>query len=84
MLSQIISIFGLDKAGKSVITHYFLTGEIQQDLRPTTAINYSHLMLVDLAVRFADFPGQVTFFSKESLDTLKQKIYAIVKVAFRI
>jgi small GTP-binding protein len=71
MLSQIISTFGLDRAGKTVILNYFTTGVIMTNLRPTLAINYSHLMLVDLAVRFADLPGQKSL-RKIWLSNLKQ------------
>lgn len=58
MVPQVISSFGLDRAGKTVILNYFTTGVVIMDFRPTLAINFSNLMLVDLALRFADLPGQ--------------------------
>jgi ADP-ribosylation factor-like protein 8 len=58
MEQNTIFTFGLDRAGKTVMLNYFVTGAVIKTFRPTLAINYSKLMMADLTMRFADAPGQ--------------------------
>ena len=57
---NLIFTFGLDRAGKTVVSNYFATGVILKDFRPTLALNFSKLILVDIALRYCDAPGQKT------------------------
>jgi small GTP-binding protein len=53
-----ISFVGLDRAGKTVLSNYFVTGEINPNFTPTLSINYSLLILNNIKYSIADLPGQ--------------------------
>jgi small GTP-binding protein len=60
MDKNLIFTFGLDRAGKTVISNYFTTGLVMKEVRPTLTVNYSKIILVDIALRYCDAPGQKT------------------------
>ena len=53
-----ISIIGLDRAGKSVITNYLATGILVKDFKPTLALNYSKIIFNGIKYPWCDAPGQ--------------------------
>jgi small GTP-binding protein len=53
-----ITIIGLDRAGKSVITNYLATGILVKDIRPTLSLDYGSIILHSLKCPFYDTPGQ--------------------------
>ena len=60
MDKNLIFTFGLDRAGKTVISNYFTTGLVMKEVRPTLTVNYSKIILADIALRYCDAPGQKT------------------------
>ena len=56
-----VFIFGLDRAGKSVITHYLMTNEVDLNLKPTLAFQQKMLLLPKLKINLWDTPGQIKF-----------------------
>ena len=54
-------IFGLDRAGKSVITNFLKTGSINEDTRPTVAFNVGFVEMENLKFEVYDTPGQKRF-----------------------
>lgn len=53
-----ITIVGLDRAGKSVITNYLATGILVKEIRPTLNLDYGSIILNNLKCPFFDTPGQ--------------------------
>jgi small GTP-binding protein len=58
---QDIFIFGIDRAGKTVITNYIVSSEVKENLNPTLGFNISNLILRDLNFKVYDSPGQKAF-----------------------
>ena len=79
MVSDAISIVGLDKAGKTVIGHYLASGIIFDETRPTLSVNYSQMILGEVQFMLMDCPGQLKFRNKwkTALDKSKFIIYVI-------
>jgi small GTP-binding protein len=56
-----IFIFGLDRAGKTVMTNYFCTGVVEEKQRPTLNFSPKTLVLKKLRSTLWDAPGQSKF-----------------------
>ena len=58
--NQGIVILGLDRAGKSVIMNYLISGNVLLDYKPTLSLDYSTIIINNLKYPFYDTPGQKT------------------------
>jgi small GTP-binding protein len=58
---QNLCILGLDRAGKTVLKNYLLSGETDKIFRPTLAFDVSKYSHQNLFYSVMDFPGQKAF-----------------------
>ncbi len=60
-MSEKVFMFGLDKAGKTVISRYLSEGVIETDTKPSIAFKQHILALAKLDVVLWDTPGQIKY-----------------------
>lgn len=58
MQNSKIALFGLDRAGKTIIANYLGTGTINMNFKPTLAVNYSQMFIDRVKYAIMDLPGQ--------------------------
>jgi small GTP-binding protein len=61
MANQKVFIFGLDRAGKTIITQYLTKGIIEQEFKPTLSFTQHLMLLPKVKCTIWDTPGQIKF-----------------------
>ncbi len=73
-----VFMFGLDGAGKSVITNYFAHGTIDTNTTPTVTFKQQKLVIQKMEVVLWDTPGQVIYRNKWLKNVAESKVLVFV------
>jgi small GTP-binding protein len=77
-MAEKVFIFGLDRAGKTIITKYITKGIIDETFRPTLAFTPQNLVFPEVKIQLWDTPGQIKFRKQWLKNVARSKLLVFV------